>query len=987
MITRREFLKFTSVAGAGMLFPGAIKLASAMGVPELAASPVLPKYVDALPIPGTQQPSGTFNGLPLYTVTMRPCQQKVHRDVPVTNFWGFNGVTPASSFDVNTGEPMYVKWVNGLPTTHLFSASIDHTLPGMAGQPEVRATVHTHGAEVPFTSDGVFTSNGGFSTLLPGQSATYFYPNIQRGATIWFHDHAVGIDRLNVMAGLAGFFIIRDPVEKALNLPSGAFEIPIVIQDREVDAGAQLVYPTVGDNPGVHPQWVPEFFGDTAVVNGKVNPFLSVEPRKYRFRFLNGSNARFYTLRLSSTQSFFQIGTDGGLLPAPVEMKHLTIAPGERADCIVDFAPVKGAQVILNNSAPAPFPGGGGGVPIPDIMMFKVNKPLSAPDTSSLPDTLRPVYDIPEGSSLMVRNIVMQEIEGPGGPLNMFLNGKGMMQPPTEFPQLGNTEIWQFINTTVDTHPMHIHLVQFRLLDRRPFDVAQFNLTGNIVYTGPPTGPDANEKGWKDTVQVPPGQVGRFIMKWVSFLGEYVYHCHILEHEENDMMRPYTTTPTVYYFAEGSCRPNFTPYLTFNNPGDHVAGCVITYMLGNGQTKVQNLAVPAGNRLTIAVKDFLGEADDAAHDFSAKVECTNNQQVVVERSMYFNYNGVWTGGHCVVGALMPQQQWFFAEGNCRPNYDAYLTIQNPGNTSSKVQVIYMLGNGSTKTQKLTVPAHSRATIKVKDFLGEGDDNAHDFSAQVTTTDGTSIVCERPMYFNYKGQWTGGHCVVGAVGPAPTWYFAEGTCRPDYDSFICIQNPGPADAKVTVTYMLGDGTTKAQDLTVAKHSRSTIVVRDLLGTGNDAAHDFSATVACNNGQNIVVERPMYFNFNATGWTGGSCVMGSVLPDKAWHFAEGCVRPNFQSFITILNPDPGNDAAVKITYMTAAGTTQVQTLTVPKASRFTVNVRDVLGSSDDLAHDFSAKVETTNSVDIVVERPMYFNYNNAWSGGHCTVGFSY
>jgi FtsP/CotA-like multicopper oxidase with cupredoxin domain len=272
MITRREFLKFTSVAGAGMLFPGAIKLAGVLAAPELGASPVLPKYVDALPLPGTMHPSGTLNGLPLYTVTLRPCQQKVHRDVPVTNFWGYNGTTPGASFDVNTGEPMYVKWVNALPTTHLLAASIDNTIPGMAGQPQVRATVHTHGAEVPFTSDGVFTSNGGFSSLLPGQSATYYYPNIQRGATIWYHDHALGIDRLNVMVGLAGFYIIRDPVEAALNLPSGAFEIPIVIQDREVDAAAQLVYPTVGDNPAIHPQWVPEFFGDTAVVNGKVYP-------------------------------------------------------------------------------------------------------------------------------------------------------------------------------------------------------------------------------------------------------------------------------------------------------------------------------------------------------------------------------------------------------------------------------------------------------------------------------------------------------------------------------------------------------------------------------------------------------------------------------------------------------------------------------------------------------------------------------------------
>ena len=987
MITRREFIKYSAVAGLGMAIPGAWKMAGVLQAGrQFGASPALTPFVDALPVPAARKPTGMLNGLPLYVITMKAGAQKLHRDAPPTNIWGYDGISPAASFDVNTGEPMYVRWVNNLPTPHLLQASIDHTLPGMLGRPDVRATVHVHGAEVPSDSDGVFDSMGMMSQILPGQSALFYYSNVQKGATIWYHDHAIGIDRINVMAGMAGFYIIRDPVEKALNLPSGAYEIPIVIQDRMVDAGAQIVYPTVGDNPGIHPQWVPEFFGDLSVVNGKVMPFLQVEPRKYRFRFLDGSNARFYNLGMSPAVPWWQIGTDGGLLAEPVELVKLLFAPGERCDVIVDFSGMAGKTITLMNDAPAPYPGGDGGPAIPRIMQFRVTKPLVGPDTSSRPGFLRPVYDIPEGAAVMERNIEMKEIGAAGGPLEMKLNNLGMLDPATEFPQLGNIEIWKFINTTVDTHPMHIHLVQFRLLDKRPFDVPFYNATKKIVYTCSATQPDPNELGWKDTVRVPPGNVGRFAMKFCSYTGGYVYHCHILEHEENDMMRPYQTTPTTFYFAEGSCRPQFDPYITLENPNATQANVKLTYMLGNGQTKVQNVVVKPNSRLTITVKNTLGEGDDAAHDFSAKVESTNGVQFVAERSMYFNYKGVWTGGHCVVGGLMPESAWYFAEGNARPNYDAYLSIMNPGSTGSHVKITYMLGDGTQKSHTMTVPAHSRATVKPKDFLGEGDDNAHDFSAKVETTDGTAIVAERPMYFNYKGKWTGGHDVVGAVGPAPTWYFAEGTCRPGFDSFICIQNPNSNEADVKVTYMLGDGTTKEQLLAVQGQSRKTIVVRDMLGTGDDSGHDFSAVVDCVNGENIVVERSMYFNYKGM-WTGGSCVMGSVLPDKSWNFSEGSVRPNFDSYITILNPDTHNDASVVVTYMLASGAAKTQKVTVPKASRFTITVKDFLGSSDDLAHDFSAKVATDNSVEIVAERSMYFNYNNAWNGGHATMGFSY
>jgi spore coat protein A len=202
--------------------------------------------------------------------------------------------------------------------------------------------VHLHGGHVPPQSDGYPET-----TLLPGQSAAYEYPNLQSPATLWYHDHALGITRLNVYMGLAGFYMIRDPAESKLNLPRGRYEIPLVIQDRSFNDDSSLEYPE---------SWEEEFFGDAILVNGKVWPYLDVEPRKYRFRILNGSNSRTYKLALDSGQAFYQIGTDGGLLEEPVEVKQITLTAGERADVIVDFSKRRG-EVHLVNSAPAPFPG------------------------------------------------------------------------------------------------------------------------------------------------------------------------------------------------------------------------------------------------------------------------------------------------------------------------------------------------------------------------------------------------------------------------------------------------------------------------------------------------------------------------------------------------------------------------------------------------------------------------------------------------------
>jgi poly-gamma-glutamate capsule biosynthesis protein CapA/YwtB (metallophosphatase superfamily) len=328
-----------------------------------------------------------------------------------------------------------------------------------------------------------------------------------------------------------------------------------------------------------------------------------------------------------------------------------------------------------------------------------------------------------------------------------------------------------------------------------------------------------------------------------------------------------------WYFAEGTCRPGFDSYLCLQNPGPGDAAVRITYMLGNGTTRTQPLTVKASSRSTVVVKQVLGQGDDAAHDFSARVETTNGALIVAERPMYFNYKGVWTGGHDVVGATAPAQAFYFAEGTCRPGFDPYICIQNPAATVSRVKITYMLGNGAVKTQALAVPGNSRATVVVKQALGEYDDPAHDFSAKVETYDGSKMIAERPMYFAYKNAWTGGHDVVGALAPAASYFFAEGTCRPGFAAYFCIQNPGAADALVTITYMLGDGTSRVQQVSVPRNSRTTVYPADTLGAANDSAHDFSARLDALGGAKIVAERPMYFNYLSTAkWS--LCAVGDV-----------------------------------------------------------------------------------------------------------------
>src|SRR6266498_4208001 len=352
---------------------------------------------------------------------------------------------------------------------------------------------------------------------LPGDATWYhrFYPT-----SLW----ATAGGDFRPTASATVSVIMRDAVENSLGLPSGPNEIPLVIQDRKFHADGSLVYPAT---------WDEHFFGDTIIVNGKVWPYLIVNQGKHRFRIVNGSTSRTYTLALSSGAIFHQIGTDGGMLPAPVPLSEVTLMPGERADVVMDFANyASGAQILLTNSAPAPFPGPAGAGLIPNVMKFIVTN--VAGHTAALPATLRPLERLYETNAFKQREFVLKKTSDPCTGAKWLINDLGW-DDITEFPVLGTTEVWSFINRSGVAHPMHLHLVLMQILDRQPF-VFTNNM---IVTTGPRVPAPANEAGWKDTVRAGPNEITRVIARFDGFPGRYPYHCHIIEHEDHEMMRQF----------------------------------------------------------------------------------------------------------------------------------------------------------------------------------------------------------------------------------------------------------------------------------------------------------------------------------------------------------------------------------------------------------------------------------------------------------------
>jgi spore coat protein A, manganese oxidase len=603
----------------------------------------IPKFVSQLVVPPVYTPTLVVDpttGAVVqqdYTVNMvQFSQQILPQGFPTTTVWGYAGLaydpvtgqqlgyiehSPSATFDTVRGIPVQVTWVNEITGPSMFA--VDPTImwanpnnmgtvtapfrpfpPGYAlAQSPVPLVPHLHGGEDQSTSDGGplawFTASGihgpDYNTYIPtaANSAVDYYPNTQPATTLWYHDHAMGMTRLNVMSGLAGFYLIRDPNDPiAPLLPSGQYEVPLAIQDRSFNRDGSLWFPSVGDNPDIHPYWQPEFFGNTVMVNGVVWPNMNVQPNEYRFRVLDGSNARFYNLTLTYQIDgqtvllpFTQIGTEGGYLRNPVTMTSLFIAPGQRADILVDFSNVPtGAKIMMRNTAVAPFPSGDPADPntVGQIMQFTVSTgtPVHPP---RLPHVLNDIPVLkPDSPS---RTLVLYEIESPstGNPEMVTLQGQRFSAPVSETPRVGSTEDWIFVDLTMDAHPIHLHLVQFQVISRQalnvtnytndwlalngtpPFDHPTITLPIDKYLQGKPMPPMPNENGWKDTVIVYPGAVTIIRVRFAPLtapttgLGAptpginlypfdptvgpgYVWHCHIIDHEDNEMMRPYTVT-------------------------------------------------------------------------------------------------------------------------------------------------------------------------------------------------------------------------------------------------------------------------------------------------------------------------------------------------------------------------------------------------------------------------------------------------------------
>ena len=624
--------------------------AQPMGMPMGPDTPTLdpnaiPKYVNQFVIPPVYVPTYTFDWSTKkltqeYKIDMTQFNEQIlptsyPNGTPTgfgsTTVWGYGGEakdavtgkylgyfrnSPAATFETTKGVPVRITWTNKItqpsmfpvdPTLHWANPNnlpMDMTADAQSPVPLVP---HVHGAEVQSTSDGGpsqwFTASGihgaDYRTTKPtaANSAVFYYPNQQEASTIWYHDHALGMTRLNVMSGLAGFWEISDPCDSVANrLPEGKYDIPIAIQDRSFNLDGSMWFPSTGNNPDVHPYWNPEFFGNTIMVNGKLWPNLNVDRGQYFFRVLDGSNARFYNISLTvvgtgATVPFTEIMTDGGYLQSAVKMNSLLIAPGERAGILVDFSKLApGTKVIMNNTAAAPYPTGD---PVDQntgqIMQFTVGNPKGY-QAKVLPTILNPTlkgtYPTLKPTTLN-RTLPYFEVVNPANdePLAIYLNGQTMDGILTETPRVGSTEDWWLINPTMDTHPIHLHLVQFQVVQRIPFNAAQYEadwieqngplpVSDNLVpkqlnitkyITGPAEQPAANEHAWKDTIQTPPGYITVIRVRWApqdaptsgpcapragvnlypfdpSIGPGYVWHCHIIDHEDNEMMRPYKVT-------------------------------------------------------------------------------------------------------------------------------------------------------------------------------------------------------------------------------------------------------------------------------------------------------------------------------------------------------------------------------------------------------------------------------------------------------------
>jgi spore coat protein A len=462
-------------------------------------SPMLTPFQDALRIPPVLSPV-TRGKTHLYTLTMKAGISKLHRDLPATVVWGFNGLYPGPTIRTTKGSPIIVRQINHLPE-HDGSETGHHDMGGMM------PAVHLHGAHVAPLDDGHPRE-----AIMPGGFRDYHYPNRQRATTLFYHDHSHGLTGLHVYRGLAGAYIIEDPEEQQLGLPQGDYDIPLLIQDRIFNADGSFYY-MLDENTretGV--------LGDVILVNGVVQPFFRIAPRKYRFRIVNASNARMYELQLSSGQPLIQIGTDGGLLPEPAEKMMLKLSPSERADVVIDFSGYSaGTQIVLRNCASCTDR-------TSQIMRFDVQLPAAG--DAVLPDCLSSWSDLPITAQTVTRQFTLNRQTTAMGVV-WTINGQtfDMNNPPMVQVKHGDVELWKFINPTNHNHPMHIHLIQFQVME----------------INGVPQ--DPSRHGWKDTFVAPPNGEIVVAARFEGYTGKYLFHCHNLEHEDLGMMADYEIVP------------------------------------------------------------------------------------------------------------------------------------------------------------------------------------------------------------------------------------------------------------------------------------------------------------------------------------------------------------------------------------------------------------------------------------------------------------
>ncbi|CAI5966879.1 unnamed protein product [Closterium sp. NIES-64] len=584
-LARRCTLFLLLVLGLAYIAKAAIAPTATAGPKCKNAFPQRPlcKFVDSL----TTRVIPTLDGTKPLTIGAYQIYQKFHRDLPATKQYAYGTSQKTASYPGPTivakvGIDTTVTWENHLlDNTHMFT--VDPTLIMGYKYPKrgIPMVAHRHGGSQQSFYDGhPFAWITQYGEKGPTYATNvYKYVN-DEASTIWYHDHMAGLTRLNVAAGLAGLYIITDPeVESKFTwLPPASRTVPLAIADRLFFANGSVNYPNVGIVPNVHPNWIPEYLGDTNMVNGVVWPYLKVRPAMYRFKMLGAANARFYNLQFVCAQrgdypnfvpplrgkvlDIISIATDGGYLPKPVYSKSLLLVPGARQDVLVDFSnlPDTCKDVILQNLAAAPFPAGVTADRDTGLVMRFVitnRKRFPAPKIPSSISYLPPI-NYKNIQKVRWHRLVEEMDPKTNLPVRVTIDNLGFADPIRDYPKQGTNELWHIINLSADAHPMHFHLVDHRPVSRRPFDVAAFQ-AGKCAFrgkklptcwTGPRVRIDPTEDGLKDTTTAYPGQVLTLWFGWHDGNGKpfpfdvtvgpgYVYHCHMLDHEDNDMMRPF----------------------------------------------------------------------------------------------------------------------------------------------------------------------------------------------------------------------------------------------------------------------------------------------------------------------------------------------------------------------------------------------------------------------------------------------------------------